>query len=141
MIFSSDLVYFVLSGRKTVTRRRQVHRGGRPLRYRQGGVYAVQSGRGQAHVGHIRVRAIAPEPLGSISHNEARREGFTGKASFFQRWGEMHGGVDPDEIVVWISFERAPDCAECLRGFMRWWYRSGHHVAALAALTAPTAGG
>lgn len=113
MIFQRDLVELVLTGRKTVTRRRQVHRDGRPLRYKERGVYAVQPGRGKHHVGHLQVLAITAEPLGMISHDDAQREGFAGPEEFIDRWAELHGSFDQDEVVIRIAFARAPDCPDC----------------------------
>ena len=45
MIFSPMLARKVVTGKKTVTRRRLTHRGGRPIRYKPNHPYAVQPGR------------------------------------------------------------------------------------------------
>jgi len=113
MIFGPDLIPKVLDGRKTVTRRRSQHRDGRPLRYLAGGVYAVQPGRGQPHVGHIEVGSVSIEPLVAMTEEEARSEGFRSLTVFMAYWMMLHRGWNPDEPVVRIAFRRAPDCARC----------------------------
>ena len=113
MIFGK-LIEEVLWGRKTVTRRRLVHRDGRPLRYRAGGVYTVQPGRGQPHWGHLKVTSVSALPLGDgISVDEARREGFPAPPAFMEYWMALHGGWDRNEIVARIEFEIQPRCEVC----------------------------
>jgi len=114
MIFGPDLIDKVLDGSKTVTRRRLVHRNGRPLAYKEGGVYAVQWGRGKRHVGHIRVLSITEEPLARMDDTgEATQEGFSSPGDFFDYWRKLHGAVDLGEIVAVIRFELAKMCDGC----------------------------
>ena len=113
LIFSPELITKVLSGAKTVTRRRSQHRDGRPLRYLAGGVYAAQPGRGKPHVGHIEVLSVRIEPLAFLTEIEAYREGFHTLTEFIGYWRLLHKGFDPGESVARIAFRRAPDCARC----------------------------
>jgi hypothetical protein len=45
------------------------------------------------------------EPLGYLSDEEARREGFTGASGFIWTWEAINGGYDPDAIVWRVVFE------------------------------------
>ena len=113
MIFGKDLIEEVLWGRKSVTRRRNVHRDGRPIRYRVGGVYSVQPGRGQSHWGHLKVTSVTSLPLGAMTLEEAQLEGFETISAFMEYWMALHGGWDRYEIVVRIAFEIQPRCEVC----------------------------
>lgn len=118
MIFRPELAKKVLSGEKTVTRRRLVHRDGKPIQYHAGRQYAVQPGRGQKHVGHICVIEVRTEYLREISHQEALAEGFVcGPAidSFMRYWMSLHGGWDPDEVVAVIRFHVLPRRSCCAK--------------------------
>ena len=107
MIFGKDMVEKVLSGAKTVTRRRL------PVRYQVGRVYAVQPGRGKRHVGHIRVLGMNEECLGGISYRSAQAEGFESPSAFSAYWIALRGGWNPAEVVMRIHFELAPACPAC----------------------------
>jgi hypothetical protein len=103
----------VVAGKKTVTRRRLIHRGGRPIRYKPNQPYAVQPGRGKRHVGHIVVEAVREEPLRCMDASDARAEGFPSLESFRRYWAVLHGGIDLDEVVAvieFLAFERKPCC-------------------------------
>jgi hypothetical protein len=107
MIFGPELLPKVLSGEKTVTRRRT-------SRYNVGGIYAVQLGQGKCHVAHIKVLSVREEPLLTVTRRgESEREGFSNYGYFFGCWRELHGSVDYQEIVTRIEFELAPSCPRC----------------------------
>lgn len=106
MIFGPELLPKVLSGEKTVTRRRTSH-------CKVGQVYAVQPGRGKRHVAHIRVLGVSQERVGVVYAGDIAREGFSGKRKFREYWVALHGGWNPDEIVTRIEFELAPSCPRC----------------------------
>jgi len=55
MIFGADIARAVLGGEVEATCRPLLHRNGHGLAYRVGGLYPVQPGRFQAHIGHVRV--------------------------------------------------------------------------------------
>ncbi len=113
MIFGKALIGKVLSGEKTVTRRRLRDI---PSRYREGGYYKVQPGRGKQHVGHIVVISVDDEPVFTGTRwREAQREGFSTPREFVDYWTWLHGSWNPTELVAVIRFElqpRCPDCAE-----------------------------
>jgi hypothetical protein len=105
MIFGEDLLPKVLSGQKTVTRRRD--KGG-PCRYAVGKSYAVQPGRGQTAVARLTVTDVSYEPVGWIDETDAAREGFTTAAEFIAYWQKLYGHYDPDVFVWRIAFEVTP---------------------------------
>lgn len=113
MIFSPKLAEAVLRGEKTVTRRRLTHRDGRYIRYAVNGLYAVQQSRGVRHKGHIRVLAIRVEPLGALTGEEARLEGFADRLDFIDYWHRLHGAWMSDEIIARIEFELKGRCEKC----------------------------
>lgn len=120
MIFRPELAKKVLSGEKTATRRRLVHRDGRPIRYHEGRQYAVQPGRGQLHVGHVCVIEVAEEKLSEISQEQACAEGFvkekdaSARWQFMLYWMKLHGGWDPEEVVAVIRFHALPRRSCCV---------------------------
>jgi hypothetical protein len=118
MIFRPELVDKILAGSKTVTRRRLKHRDGRPIgatpfRYQVGMTYAIQPGRGKAHVGHILVRDVVVEPLKHMTVADCQAEGFKKASAFLDYWESLHGEADLDEPVAVIRFELAPRCDDC----------------------------
>lgn len=106
MIFGPEMLEKVLSGEKTVTRRRS-------SRYVVGREYAVQPGRGQFHVAHVRVLSVRTGPMGEVGGEEAQREGFTSWGGFINYWEKMYGSIDFSETVARIEFELAPSCPKC----------------------------
>jgi hypothetical protein len=58
VIFTAAMARAVLAGEVEATCRPPMHRNGHALAYRVGGVYPVQPGRFQAHIGHVLVRDI-----------------------------------------------------------------------------------
>jgi hypothetical protein len=107
MIFGPELIGKVLSGKKTVTRRRS-------SRYQVGKVYTVQPGRGKKHVAHIRITSVAEEMLAALTEEEARHEGFPSRAAFVGYWRMLYGRFDATERVTRIAFRLAPYCADCV---------------------------
>ncbi len=120
MIFRPELAKKVLSGQKTVTRRRLVHRDGKPIRYHAGRQYAVQPGRGQKHVGHLCVVEVAEEFLHEVNTVQANAEGFVGwhdsaVTQFKSYWMSLHGGWNPYEVVAVIRFHALPRRSCCAK--------------------------
>ena len=116
MIFRPELAAKVLDGTKTATRRRLTaykHRKGSAIRYRVGRVYAVQPGRGQRHVGHIKVTGVREERLFDISVEDVRREGFASLDDFLWYWQQLHGHWRSNDVVAVIDFELADRCPDC----------------------------
>ena len=115
MIFKPGQRAKVLDGTKTMTRRRL------PCRYRAGGWYKAQPGRGKKHVCHIYVTGVRTERLGDITYGDARREGFDSGHSFVGYWRRIHGGFDSDERVAVIEWDvgtrtALKDCCAELEG-------------------------
>lgn len=104
MIFAPEMLAKVLSGEKTVTRRPN-HNG--ECRYKPGGVYAVQPGRGQKAVARIEIKSVWQEKLTQITNAEARREGFSDRHEFFAYWRRLYGSRLPFGTVWRIRFRLA----------------------------------
>jgi len=86
MVFRSDLAEKVLAGEKTVTRRLCSENPRSPwwrdrCALRPGRTFAVQPGRGKPAIAHAQAIAVDREPLGRLSDDEARREGFATAAA------------------------------------------------------------
>jgi hypothetical protein len=74
--------------------------GGR-TKWRVGGSYAVQTGRGKAQVARVRLTRIRSERLSRIGQADAQAEGFASRQAFLQTWDTIHG-ADSREVRVWV---------------------------------------
>lgn len=112
MIFKPELAEKVLAGEKTVTRRVPSDNPRSPwsrhgCKLKVDGCYAVQPGRSQHSLGRVWVQSVDLVPLGRLTAEEARAEGFASPADFERVWSAMHGGYDP-ALEVWrVEFRRA----------------------------------
>lgn len=105
MIFRPELAELVMAGEKTVTRRACTTNPRSPwyrerCGYRVGQVFTVNPGRGIPNVGRARVVSVRREPLGRLSSDEARREGFPDAGAFEATFEALNGGYDPS-LEVW----------------------------------------
>jgi hypothetical protein len=108
VIFKPRLARLVVAGKKTQTRRPV--KDGEPIcRYRPGREYAVQPGRGKAQIARLKVIAVAREPLGELTFDAARAEGFRTRDDFMAYWEELYGRIDVDLPVWAIAFELVRD--------------------------------
>ena len=113
MLFKPELVTKILSGQKTVTRRRLTQ--GRHIPYQVGHTYAVQPGRGKQHVGHIRIRLIEKQCLFEVrGWRQVRAEGFLTIGQFRDYWRRLHHGYNEYELVAVLRFELVGRCPKCL---------------------------
>ena len=100
MIFMHTLPT-VLDGSKTSTCR--IRQWGEELRdgvlydakgqvkYKVGGIYAVQAGRGEKGLAHIVITSIEPFYILDATEADAQTEGFATVREFWQLWNKMHG--------------------------------------------------
>lgn len=100
-MFHPEMLAKVLSGEKTVTRRRSS--GGR-IRYSEGRSFAIQAGRGMPAVGRIRVLSVRSEKLRAITEDEALREGFGSVDDFRDFWESLYGPRSWKGTVARIEF-------------------------------------
>lgn len=91
MIFRPDMIEPILAGRKTQTRRPAPV--GTECRYKVGQDYAVQPGRSKRSIARIRIVSIDRVPVGSLTVEDARAEGFRSPQGFYDRWSEFYGGI------------------------------------------------
>jgi hypothetical protein len=113
MLFKPVLINRIFADEKTHTRRPTRHLDGREVRYVVGGTYAVQPGRGKHHVGHIKITSLDVGPLGDLTPEQAKQEGFPSPAEFARYWRDLHGRYDRNALVVDLGFERAAMCDDC----------------------------
>ena len=66
MICRAEEAYELMDGRAEWTARPIFRRNGQPMGYRVGGVYAVQPGRFQPHIGHIEIMNLEPSTAGAL---------------------------------------------------------------------------
>lgn len=111
MTFREDLARQVLAGTKTVTRRaantnpRSPYYQGK-CGLRAGQSIAVQPGRGKPAIGRAEVLAVWLEPLGHLTDDAARAEGFKDRRDFEAGWASINGTYDPT-VHVWRISLRA----------------------------------
>jgi hypothetical protein len=74
---------------------------GNRTKWRVGGSYAVQTGRGKEQIARVCLTRIRSERLSRISQADARAEGFANRQEFLQTWATIHG-VDSREVRVWV---------------------------------------
>lgn len=101
MIFRPQLARAVIDGRKTMTRRPV--KGDTPCRYKAGHDYAVQPGRGKPAIGRIKVLDVRDEPVGRITHADARAEGFRNTAAFKAYWVRLYDARWVERLEVDIT--------------------------------------
>lgn len=103
MIFQPDAILLIRERRKTQTRR-PVKPGETRCRYHTGRIYSAQPGRGKPGEIKITIMSVRQERLGDITQQDVQREGFRFAGQFRDRWTELHGHFDPDQLVWVITF-------------------------------------
>lgn len=100
-LFKRDLLAFILSGRKTQTRRIHSHE------WKLGRVYGVRDKLFGKPVAHIMVIRKFRQRLGDISLEDVRKEGYSSLQEFQRAWAEVHGqgSWNPDLIVAVYEFK------------------------------------
>lgn len=111
MIFRSELVRAIARGAKTQTRRPV--KGDQPCRYKVGKSVAVQPGRGRPAALRIVITAVRQEPVGEITFEDARAEGFRTPTEFRLAWVAIHDSA-------WLARPVKEPC-DC------WTHHDGEH--------------
>jgi hypothetical protein len=98
MNFQAHLAAMVMDGRKTVTRRLVSDNPRSPwsrerCSLKVGETYAVCPGRGKHAIGRVRIVSTTLEPLGVLTDDEARREGFESEEHFCAVFSQINGGL------------------------------------------------
>ncbi len=109
MNFRPDLAAKVMTGEKTVTRRRCSDNPRSPwwrvdCSLQSDRTYAVCPGRGKPAIGRVKVILVTAVRIGDIDDAEAVREGFAHRGKFIEAWEVINGQYDPDEIVWRVEF-------------------------------------
>lgn len=98
MIFQAEDAYALVEGRQSLTCRPVFRRNGLPIGYRVGGIYPVQPGRYQAHVGHIEVLEMSTSSAGELRLTDD--------------WNLPSDWVDELPLAV-MRVQPAPLCERC----------------------------
>ena len=99
MLFKKPLLAKVLDGSKTQTRR--THK--RTLK--AGHTYGVRCRRYDRSAARIRILRASKEPLGNITEEDARKEGFESVEEFRKAWIEINGTWEPERKVTVYDFQ------------------------------------
>lgn len=104
ILFQEQFVEPILSGRKTVTRRRG------KMRWREGSIHKCYTKPpfakgGSEPFAQVRVRYVRLQRLYEMGEGDAQLEGVKDLRHFFRGWYEMHGTIDIDEEVWVVYFE------------------------------------
>jgi len=99
VIFREEMVDQIVSGVKTQTRRRS------KITYKEGRVYQIKLNWFKKTEHHIRILKVFQQRLGDVSHEEARKEGFSSVEGFQAKWVEIYGSWNPDEMVTAYEFK------------------------------------
>ncbi len=78
------------------------------IKWRVGGRYAVQAGRGKKGVGYIRITRIRREIVSDITNEDARAEGFTDRKDYLRTFKIIHPTVGVRASVWVLDFEVVP---------------------------------
>jgi uncharacterized protein YhfF len=106
LIFPRHLIGPILSGQKTQVRKKAPTYGRTACYYQQGHSYAVQTSQTSPPTCRILITEVRREFLHVISAEDAEKEGFPDRDSFFAWWRETYKEGPWLEIPVWvISFE------------------------------------
>jgi hypothetical protein len=98
-LFKRPLLFLVLQGRKTQTRRTHKHK------LTVGRVYCIRSAWFEKSKGFILITRRFAQRLGDISPEDARKEGFNTVEEFVREWEAINGKWTPGEIVTVYEFE------------------------------------
>lgn len=72
--------------------------------YLVGKVYGVQAHRSKDTVASIKITSVREQPLGAVTEEEARAEGFDSLAKFKASWSGRFGPFDPTKEVRRVEF-------------------------------------
>lgn len=116
MTFREDLARQVIAGTKIITRRKTSTNPRSPwweggCTLKPGKSVAVQPGRGKRALGRATILRVTQEPLGHLTDDEARAEGFPDHDAFERAWASINGSYDPATTVwrvVLTATETAP---------------------------------
>lgn len=120
MNFKPYLAAAVTRREKTATRRLVSENPRSPwwrekCAYRVGQDVAICPGRGKTAIGRATITSVERMPLGRLTPEEARAEGFragpvrtTAPYEFEKAWTEINGSYDPDALVWRIGLEAIP---------------------------------
>ncbi len=100
ILFKSEHVEPILSGRKTQTRRMGKRR------WRIGAIHECRTALFGEPFAKVRILGVRQEQLGDISDADVRREGYDSVADYIQVFKRIYGRWNPEKLVWVVSFVR-----------------------------------
>ncbi|MEM3566915.1 MAG: ASCH domain-containing protein [Candidatus Bathyarchaeia archaeon] len=98
LIFKRPLLFLILEGRKTQTRRLK------PL-WKEGCIYPIMDDYSEGPKGYVRIIRCWQQRLGDITPEEAKAEGFNSLEEFKATWIRLYGFWQPEIFVYAIEFQ------------------------------------
>ena len=99
VLFKRPLLFLILQGRKTQTRR--VHR----REWKVGRTYALRTSWYGKPEGYIIITRKFHQRLGDISLEDVKKEGFDSLEEFRKAWEKINGTWDPEQTVIVYEFQ------------------------------------
>lgn len=99
VLFKRSLIFLILQGRKTQTRRDHQ----RELRL--GHIYPITWRWYAKPEAYILITRKFHQKLGEISEQDVRKEGFEKREDFKAAWVKINGEWTPDKVVIVYEFE------------------------------------
>lgn len=101
LLFKPEHVGPILRGEKTQTRRAWIKRS----HARIGGIHKAKTKMlSRGYFALIKILGVRQERLGDITEEDAKAEGGYTIETFRQKWVEINGSWDPDQLVFVVSF-------------------------------------
>ena len=100
LTFKRPLLFLVLEGKKTQTRRLPNKR-----QLKEGRIYAIMDDYSEGSKGYIKITRKFFQRLGDITEEDIRKEGFNTLEEFKATWEKLYGSWQPDQTIIVYEFE------------------------------------
>lgn len=98
-LFKRRHIHKIHEGQKTQTRR--THK----RTWKLGKTYSIRASYFGKPEGHIKILKKFKQPLGEISLEDVKKEGFESLEDFRKAWIEINGSWDPEQVVTVYEFK------------------------------------
>lgn len=102
LLFTRENITKIILGDKTETRRVGERRWRLEAKHQ---IKAAESGIFGEPLGLVEILAVQREPLGDITDDGAKREGYRNRAQFFDAWRRLHGSLHLEGLVWVVRFK------------------------------------
>lgn len=102
ILFKPEHAPMINNGTKTQTRRKGKRR------WRVGSVHQckLNFNKGSKPFAYVKITGVREEPLGAITPEDARKEGYMSIQEYKEVFVRIYGAWTPDEVVSVVDFER-----------------------------------